>query len=105
MIIAFAIWSIIALLFVGIGIATRNSKEAMGFFTFVEPPKVSDIKKYNHAVSILWMVSAILFEIMGIPFLFLQQNSPGFMIVMFGVVALVIGMMITYIKIEEKYKE
>jgi hypothetical protein len=75
-----------------------------GFFTFVKPPAVSDIGRYNHAVSILWVVSAVLLELLGIPILFIEQNSPVFLIMVFGVAALVIGMMIAYIRIEAKYK-
>lgn len=40
---------------------------------------------------------------MGIPFLFLKQNSPVVFLIVFGVIALVIGMMIAYLRIEEKY--
>ncbi len=104
MIIAFIIWSIVALLFFGIGIVGRKSKEAVGFFTFVKPPEVTDINKYNHSVSVLWIIVAVIFEIMGVPFLFLEQNSLMFIFVIFGVAALIMGMMIVYLKIEAKYK-
>ncbi len=104
MIMAFIIWSIVAVLFLGIGISGRKSKEAVGFFTFVKPPVVTDVSKYNHSVSIFWIVVAVIFEIIGIPFLFLEQNSPMFIPVIFGAVALIIGMIIVYLRIEKKYK-
>lgn len=104
MLIAFIIWSVVAVLFLGIGIVGRKSKEAVGFFTFVKPPKVTDLNKYNHSVSILWIIVAVIFEIIGVPLLFLEQNSPMFIFVIVGVAALSIGMMIAYLKIEEKYK-
>lgn len=104
MIIAFIIWSVVALLFLGIGIAGRSAKEAVGFFTFVKPPAVTDINKYNHSVSMLWITAAVIFEIIGIPLLFSAQNSPVFIPVIFGVIVLMIGMMIAYLKIETKYK-
>ncbi len=104
MIIAFIIWSIVAVLFLGIGISGRKSKEAVGFFTFVKPPVVTDVSKYNHSVSIFWIVVAVIFEIIGIPFLFLEQISPMFIPVIFGAVALIIGMIIVYLRIEKKYK-
>ena len=103
MIIAFGIWTIAAFVFAGIGISAGKSKKPVGFFTTVEPPKVTDVKKYNHAVSLLWIVVALIFEAMGFPFLFLKQNSPFVFLIVFGVVALVIGMMIAYLRIEEKY--
>ena len=102
--IGFIIWSIVAMLFVGIGISAYKSEKAVGFFTFAEPPIVNDVKKYNHAVSILWIVGAILLEMTGIPLLVLEQNSPMFVPVIFGVVVLIIGMMIVYIRIEHKYR-
>jgi len=104
MIIAFIIWSIAAVLFLGIGTSGRKSKEAVGFFTFVKPPVVTDVNKYNRSVSMLWIIVAVIFEIIGIPLLFLEQNSPMFIPVIFGAVALIIGMIIVYIKIEAKYK-
>ncbi len=104
MIIAFIIWSTVAVLFLGIGISGRKSKEAVGFFTFVKPPVVTDVSKYNRSVSILWVIVAVIFEGMGIPLLFLGQNSPVFILVIVGVMALVVGMMIVYLRIEAKYK-
>lgn len=71
--IGFIIWSIVAILFVGMGISAYKSEKAVGFFTFVESPAVNDVKKYNHAVSILWIVGAVLLEMTGIPFWFLNK--------------------------------
>jgi membrane-bound ClpP family serine protease len=104
MIIGFIIWSICAIIFFFIGAGCWKSEETVGFFTFVKPPVVSDIGRYNHAVAMLWIVSAVFLELFGIPILFVEQNSPVFLIMVFGVVALVIGMMIAYIRIEAKYK-
>lgn len=103
MVIGFVIWSICAGIFIGIGVSSMKAKEAVGFFTFVKPPVVKDIRQYNDAVSRLWFVVAGLFEILGVPFLFLEQNSPLFLVSGFGVVVLLIGMMIAYMKIESKY--
>ena len=104
MIIGFVIWSIVALTFVSIAISTYRAEEPVGFFTFVKPPIVKDIKKYNKAVSVLWLVFAIILEVIGIPFLFLKQNSPLFLVMILGVVALVIGLMIAYLRLESKEK-
>lgn len=104
MIIAFVIWSIVAILFLGIGISGWKSKVAVGFFTSGKPPVVTDVNRYNHSVSKLWIVGAVIFEIIGVLLLFLEQNSPMFIPIIFGVVALAIGMMIAYVKIEAKYK-
>lgn len=105
MVIGFVIVSLVAAIFLGIGISCHKSHEAVGFFTFVEPPAVEDVEHYNHAVSLLWFVAAGIIEILGIPFFFLQQNSPLWFLVVFAVLFLVIVMMVTYLKIEAKYKK
>ena len=43
-IIAFVIWSIVALVFVALSIMCYKSKEPVGFFTGVKPPEVTDVK-------------------------------------------------------------
>lgn len=103
MIVGFVVWSIVAIIFIGIGISCRKSKEAVGFFTFVKPSVIEDIEHYNNAVSTLWIIAAVVLEVIGIPILFLEQNSPLFILIMFAVIILVIAMMIAYLKIENHY--
>ena len=104
MIIGFIIWSIVFLVILGIGIWSWHSGKAVGFFSGVKPPEVTDVRRYNRSVATLWFVYAALFESLGIPLLFLKQNSPGFIPVIFSVPALLIAMMIAYIRIEGKYR-
>ena len=103
MIIAFIIWSVSAVIFQGIAIFDRKSEKPAGFFANVKPPQVNDVKKYNRAVSNIWIVGAVIFEILGIPFLFLKQNSPGFLFVVILVPFWAIGMMAVYLKVSAKY--
>ncbi|MFR8547703.1 MAG: hypothetical protein ACLVEV_03620 [Lachnospiraceae bacterium] len=105
MIIGFVIWSIVAVIFLGIGVACRRADNAMGFFTFIKPPVVTDVKQYNKAVSILWFTAATILEILGLPLLFAKQNSPVFIFMIIAIMLLVIGMMIAYLRIESKYKK
>ena len=105
MIIAFVLWSIVSVLFLGIGISCRRSKETVGFFAFVKPPDVEETGRYNRAVGTLWLVAAGIFEVIGIPFIFLQQNSPFFLLIIFAVIILILGMMIAYIRIEARYRK
>ena len=100
----FFIWTLITLIFVYIGITIRKSNIPVNLFTFGDAPKVNDIKRYNKAVSNLWLVFTILFEMIGISLLFIKQNSPLVILIVLGVVFLVIGMMVTYTKIESKYR-
>ncbi len=105
MIIGFVIWSITAVLFLGIGLWSRKSEKAVGFFSNTKPPEVTDTVKYNKAVSVIWFAFATIFELLGLPLLFLKQNSPLFIIVVLGTVFLVIGIVIAYIRIEGKYRK
>lgn len=102
---AFGIWSIAAIIFLLIGVHVRRSKEEVGFFTFSKPPKVKNVKAYNQAVGKLWFVFAAILEMLGIPFLFAEQNSPIFILPILGVLVLVIGIMISYVRIERKYRD
>lgn len=105
MILAFIIWSIAAIIFIIIGISAWNSEQAVGFFTFSKPPKVNNVEKYNHAVGKLWFWFASVLEIIGLPLLCFEQNSPFFIPVIFGVMLLTIAIMLIYIKIERKYRQ
>lgn len=100
----FILWTLITLISVYIGITTRKSNMPVNLFTFCDVPKVNDVKRYNRAVSNLWLVFTVLFEMIGISLLFIKQNSPFVVLIVLGVVFLVIGMMVAYIKIESKYR-
>lgn len=103
-IIGFVIFSIVAGIFLCIGISARKSKDPVGFFTFVKPPTVKEVEKYNHAVSLLWIVAAVMLEIIGVPVLLLEQNSPLFIPLIFAIMILILVMMIVYTRIEAKYR-
>ena len=104
MIIGFIIWTITASVFLIIGLSSWKSKEAVGFFTGVKPPVVKNVTAYNHAVAKIWFWFAVILEIIGVPILFIQQNSPITMIVIIATVILVIAIMIAYLQVEKKYK-
>ena len=105
MIIGFIIWSIVTVIFLGIGISCRKSREAVGFFTGCKPPVIENVVQYNMAVSKLWFVSAGIYEVLGLPLLFLEQNSLLFIPIIFAVVIGLIVMMVAYLRIEAKYKK
>ena len=103
--VAFIIWSIVASLFVVIGIVNWRSKTQVAFFTGVEPGKKKDIVGYNHAVAKIWFFYAAVLEMIGLPFVVIPQNSIMAVVVMLAVVLLTIGIMIIYVKVDAKYKE
>ncbi len=103
MLVAFVMWSAVAVLFLGIGCYVWRARKAVGFFAG-ETPEVKNVKSYNRAVGKLWMAGAVLMEGLGVPFLFGEQNSLVFLLPVLGTVALVIGMMVVYTRVETKYR-
>ena len=65
MIIGFVIWSLVSLLFFGVGFSSWKAKEPVGFFTGVKPAQMKDVTAYNRAVAKIWFVFAGLLEIVG----------------------------------------
>lgn len=102
--IAFVIWSIVALVFVIIGFSSWKSEVEIGFFTGVTPPKMKDVKAYNRAVAKLWWFFSLAFEVIGIPLIFIEQNSPVAIVIVLLVPLLIIGIIIAYHRIALKYQ-
>ena len=102
--IGFGIWSIVFLMILGIGIWAGRSEKAVSFFTGTKPPEVTDIRKYNRSVAALWFVYAGLFELLGLPLLFLQQNKTGFLWAVAGVPVITIGLAVVYSRILRRYE-
>ena len=99
--IAFIIWSLCTVIFLVIGIISFRSEKPAGFFAGVNPPEVKDVKKYNHTIGILWFIYATLMELTGLPLIFIEQNSAAFVPVILCPMAITIGMMVAYYKIEK----
>lgn len=105
MLAGFIIWSAVAAVLLGIGIQAWRSQKAVGFFAGVTAPKVRDVKKYNHAVAVLWFVYALLFELLGLPFLFLRKNAAGFLLCVLGTAVISIGLMVAYTRVLHRHEE
>ena len=100
----FVIWSAVFLVLLGIGIRTWKADKAAGFYTGTNPPEVTDVRKYNRSVAVLWFVYAALFELLGLPFLLAGRNSAAFLCC-FGAAPLSIGLMMAYHCILNKYRK
>ena len=105
MVIAFVIWRVITLIFIGIGISCLKSDKAVGFFTTGKPPVMKDTKRYIRAVAKLWFVFAAIFEVIGIPLFSLKQNSPQVILLVFAVLIWGISFIASYLKIESKHRK
>lgn len=104
MFIGFIIWSAVFLVLLGIGILAWRSEKPVGFFSGVKPPEVTDIRRYNHAVAVLWFGYAGLFELIGLPFLFTERNPAWFLWMIPGTVVISIGLTIVYSRILRRYE-
>ena len=93
MVVAFLIWSACAAIFLAVGLYVRRAKKPVQFFTS-GAPDVRNAKRHNRALSRIWFTGAVIFELLGLPFLFTRQNSPLFLVTVLGSVFLCIGMAI-----------
>lgn len=99
----FVIWAIVGALIVVLGISALFSKKPVGFWANVETMKVNDVKGYNRATGILFMVYGIVFILLGLPLL-AGQNSPFLLLSMIGVMFETIVIMAVYsVYIVNKY--
>ena len=102
--IGFLVWLACGLLFFGIGIWCFFSKKQVGFWANAETPKMENVKAYNRAVGVLWLVYAAVFCVLGIPML-VPQPSALIMLSVAGVVFETIVLIVVYMHIEQKYKK
>ena len=101
----FIIWSIVYAVLLGIGVWAWKADQPVGFYTGVKPPEVDDVRKYNHSVAFLWFGYAVLFELTGLPLLFLKQNAAGILLCVLGVAAITILLMISYNRILARHEK
>ena len=104
MIAGFLIWTVVSLILLVIGILAWKSERAVGFYAGVKPPEVTDVRQYNRSVAVMWFAYAVLFELLGLPFLFLRQNSAGFLLSILGVPFITIALLVVYHRILAKYR-
>ena len=104
MIAAFAIWSVLALVFIWIGFRSYRSDTPAGFYANSAPPEVKDTPAYNHAVGKLWWTAAVIFELIGTSLLFMKQNSVLVMIPYLLTVFWALGLLLAYQAIESKHR-
>ena len=103
--IGFIIWSAVALMLFVIAVLDWRSKKPVGFYSGVKAPEVRDVRKYNRAVALLWLGYAVLFELLGIPLLFLRQNKALITVTLLGVMFITVGLLIGYQAILRRMKK
>lgn len=106
-ILAFTVWAILGVAFIAMGIYDIKSEKAkpFGFWANAQVTSIEDVKGYNRALGILWCVYGVLFILIGLPLLNMQ-NSALVIIPILGAMFISIGAMITYVVIiEPKYRQ
>lgn len=101
--IAFCIWLLMCSTFVLLGVVSWKSKKAVQFWTISQQIQVSDVQKYNRAVSKMWFIFALFLAALGIPML-AGQNSVWIVFTILGGMMWAIALMVVYTKIEKKYR-
>ena len=103
--IGFVIWSLLGVFIIGLGIKDMFSKNPVGFWANTETIKVKDVKGYNRASGLLFIIYGIIFVILGIPLLD-GQNTPYVLLSVIGVMVETIVIMAAYsLVIVKKYEE
>ncbi len=106
MMIGFAVWMLVCVMFLGIGISSFKADKPVGFWANAKTPEIEDVKAYNRAVGKLWCVFAVVLALLGFPFLVAEQNSPLFFISIVGAMVAVIAIAVVYsLGIEAKYRK
>jgi hypothetical protein len=59
----------------------------VGFFAGVEPPKVTDVRKYNRVVAWLWFGYAGLMELSGSLLFLIKEKPAAFLVLILGTAA------------------
>lgn len=102
---AIIVW-ICALAFISIGIYALKRKTPMHFWsgTTVKPEEISDIKAYNKANGIMWILYSFTFILGGILSLLFNTNIGGIIVAISSTLGSII-LMLVYRRIYQKYKK
>ena len=93
--IAFCIWCLCGIFFIGTGIFCIRHKKPMGFWANDKAPKVKDIKGYNCALGKCWIIYGGVFILIGLPILS-GQHSPWILISLLGALFDTLALILAY---------
>ncbi|MGN8819236.1 hypothetical protein ACTNEN_13105 [Oribacterium sp. HCP28S3_H8] len=96
------ICSIPTFIFLMLGVNARKETKAVCFFNFTKRPIVDDVKRFNLAISNLWIVAACILELACVFALFCIPDSSVFVFMTFAEIVLILGVVASYFKIQKK---
>ena len=91
----FCIWAFVGAVIIVIGIKDLFVKKPVGFWANIDTVKVSDIRGYNRATGLIFILYGIIFILFGVPLLG-DQNNPFIIFSVIGVMFETIIMMAVY---------
>lgn len=101
----FIIWCILGSFFILLAVYALFSKKPIRFWANVDMFQVSNVKKYNCAVSKLFAIFGLVLIILGSPLL-AGQNSAWVLFSVIGLmIEVIIAMAVYSLVIEKKYKK
>lgn len=101
----FIIWCIWGIFYICLAVYIWFSKKPIAFWGNTKMFEVTDIRKYNHAMSKLYVAHGVVFILLGLPFL-VGKTSEWFLFWSAGVVMESILLMAIYsLVIKKKYKK
>ena len=102
--IGFILWCIGGVFFICLAVYIWFSKKAIAFWGKAKMFEVTDIRKYNHAMSKLYVAHGIVFILLGLPLL--TGHSGWILLSIAGVVMETIVLIVVYsLAIRKKYKK
>ena len=98
---AFTVWAAVGGLFILLGLYCLVAKKPCDFWANGKQKPVEDVRGYNRAMALLWVVYGAVFILIGLPMLsetdtLLMALSPV------GTMAITIGAMIVYTQVIDK---
>lgn len=102
--VGFIIWCVMGSMFICLAVYTWFARKPVGFWANTKIPEVTDIKKYNRALSKLFCVFGVVLMALGLPLL-AGEDSAWVLVPVVGAMLECIAAMAVYtLVIEKKYK-
>lgn len=104
--IAFLIWLVTGIAFIGLGFYCffSHKKAAFGFWANADMFPVQDVKAYNRALGKLWFWYGLVFILLGLPLLTQKQNVLIILPILGASAEAICAMAVYVTKIEPKYR-
>ncbi|MBR0462230.1 MAG: hypothetical protein IJJ00_05935 [Erysipelotrichaceae bacterium] len=102
---AFVVWTLVFLTVCGIAAWCFSTDKPVHFFTGASAPDVKDVKKFNKAVGKLWLLYALVLELLGLPLVLGGHKWLSFIIIILGTVFSSIVLAAAYTEIESRHRK